>query len=103
MNACGRCQACVDGRPDMCLRRITNVSPWPEPSAPKPPTPKIPVSVAELRKIRHLVEVAGRLVHSNARMVRDEKVPVLANLKKAKTALDDILQLSLFPASQLEG
>lgn len=64
--------------------------------------PRIPVPVADLRKMRYLVETASRLVHSNARMLRDEKLLVLRAQAALKKYLDDILQLSLFPSSQLE-
>lgn len=62
----------------------------------------IPVSVAELRRIRWLVEKSSRLIHSDGRMVNDDKRAVLGPLAEVKRTIDKFLQLELFSADQLE-
>ena len=63
---------------------------------------KLPVSTRALRNIRYLVEKASRGVHSEARMVRADKLPILKALAGAKAELDKILQLDMFSPDQLE-
>jgi len=62
----------------------------------------IPVSVAAVEKWQRLVEHASRAVHSNAHMQNADKVPILADLKKLREGLADLIQLKLLPDASLD-
>lgn len=67
------------------------------------PVRRLPVSIMDLRELRLLVERSSRAIHSNANMVRQDKVIVLSHLAKAKRLIDSALQLELFSDDQLLG
>lgn len=67
------------------------------------PVRRLPMSIMDLRELRLLVERSSRAVHSNANMVRQDKVIVLSHLAKAKRIIDAALQLELFSDDQLLG
>jgi len=63
---------------------------------------KIPISTRKLRAIRNLAEKAGRAIHSNAAIHREDKKMILGVLAAAKKMIDEVLQLDLFSPDQLE-
>jgi hypothetical protein len=63
---------------------------------------KIPISTRRLREIRRLAEKAGKAVHSNAAIHREDKKMILGVLAAAKKMIDEVLQLELFSPDQLE-
>jgi hypothetical protein len=63
---------------------------------------KIRVNTRDVRRIRFLVEKASRGIHSDGRMLREDKKMLLGLLAVVKKDLDSWLQLELFSQDQLE-
>lgn len=65
------------------------------------PTKKIPLAVPTAEEWLRLVNHVSRAVHSNGHMQRDDKVRVLADCARLRKGIEDVLQLKLFPDSNL--
>ncbi len=70
----------------------------------KLPAPrKVPVAVGDVRQVRLWIERASQAVHSEPGLRRENKVHILATLKKVKNWCDATIQLELFAPENLES
>lgn len=63
---------------------------------------RIRVETRAVRRLRFLVEKAGKAIHSDGRMHREDKKMILGLLSVVKKDFDSWLQLEMFSQDQLE-